>query len=113
MAPGPLLQLFYKRTENRQLAVAALTMEPDERESGKGVGRAGGSWSCVKPSLFRVGLPRGKKGRAGVPGDERMQRWVPGLILKLLADPSGQRMAGMCWYKIRRGVVWEELGSRG
>ncbi|KAL6039133.1 hypothetical protein STEG23_002666, partial [Scotinomys teguina] len=35
LASRSLLQLFCKRIENRQLAVAAVTMEPDEREGGK------------------------------------------------------------------------------
>lgn len=34
--PRVLVQLFWKRIENRQLAVSAVTMAPDEREDGKG-----------------------------------------------------------------------------
>ncbi|CAO2595924.1 hypothetical protein LEMLEM_LOCUS8393, partial [Lemmus lemmus] len=89
LVPRSFLQLFCKRTENRQLAVSAVTMEPDEREDRKGREKSsGGPWRYMKPSLLRAGLPRGEKGRAGVPGDERIQCWVHGLIGKLLADTS-------------------------
>lgn len=60
-----------------------------------------GSGSYVKASLLRVGLLRGKKERDGVPEGERVQCWLHGLILKPLTDTLGQRMAGLCWYKIR------------
>lgn len=83
------MQLFCKRTETRQLAVSAVTIVSDEREDGKGREKSSrGPWSYRKPSLLRAGLPGGKKGKAGVPGAERIQCWVHGLIDKLLADTS-------------------------
>lgn len=60
-----------------------------KEKTGRGVRRSsGGPWSYTKPSLLRAGLPGGKKGKAGVPGGERIQCWVHGLIDKLLADTS-------------------------